>query len=258
MARKNFSTIHLVQPFTDYKLDKTKDNLDDLYIGIDDIVVSVTRNIAKKFRQKNTSDFEDLQQQVRLDIYGYLPRILESCIDAEQLVRILVAASVIRFRFAYMNFLKKTPVILPGNTDKLESWHSSSNGKRPIHANKDGFVPRFPVPIFMIFATSDDVFSNYTKVEPNQIYNIYINELKTRILTEVKLLNRFKPNEHLVVYYVDCYLRDVIPSREILKNIFKSNKIGFWSKYAEVLLRAILLKVLREDKVGFLSTCFHA
>ena len=256
MARKNFSTWHLTQPFKDYKLDRTKEHLDDLYVGIDDIVLSVTRNIAKKFRQKNTSDFEDLQQQVRFDLYRYLPRILENCIDEEQLVRIVVAASVIRFRFAYMNFLKKTPVIVSGAVERLEQGSKSFRGKGQLYS-PDAFVPRFPVPIFMIFAVSDDVFSNYTKVAPNQIYTVYINELKNRLLSEVKRLNRFKDNENLVMYYVDCYLRAVNPSREILKNIFKAGKNGFWAKYAEILLRAVLLKVIHEDKKGLLSTCFH-
>lgn len=248
MARDKFPVEKLLIPFQNYKLYKTKDSLDDLYCDIDNIIITVTRNISKKFRQKNFSDFEDLQQQVRLDIYRYLPRILESCIDAEQLIRIVVAASVIRFRFAYMNFLKKTPVMVEGGIIKL--------GGKPHRFDtqiKD-FIPRFPVPIFMVFATSDEVFSNYTKVDPNQIYNVYLNELKNRILNEVKKFNRFPDRQNLVLYYVDCYLRDISPSREILKNIFKANRNGFWAKYSEIVLRTTLLKVLREDKRGFLST----
>lgn len=255
MARDRFPVTHLATPFANYKLNKTKDELDALYSDIDNIVVSVTQNISKKFRQKNYSDFEDLQQQVRLDIYRYLPRILENCIDAEQLVRIIVAASVIRFRFAYMNFLKRTPVIVEGNVVKIggDTFGKYSGG---IKTSATPFVPRFPVPIFMIFAASDDIFSNYTKVNPSQVYSIYINEIKNRILAEVKKKNRFKSQENLVLYYIDCYLRDVSPSREILKNIFKANKNGFWAKYAEILLRAVLLKVLNEDKIGFLSQEF--
>ena len=248
MAYAKFPVAKLIQPFQNYKLNKEKDTLDDLYCDIDNIIISVTRNISKKFRQKNFSDFEDLQQQVRLDIYRYLPRILENCIDAEQLIRIVVAASVIRFRFAYMNFLKKTPVMVEGSVIKL--------GGKPhrFDTQVKDFIPRFPVPIFMVFASTDDIFSNYTKVNPNQIYNVYLNELKNRILAQVKIINRFPENENLVMYYIDCYLRDVVPSREILKNIFKSSKNGFWAKYAEIVLRTVLLKVLRDDKKGFLSS----
>lgn len=252
MARDRFPVELLVQPFNLYKLNKSKEDLDNLYNDIDNIILSVTRNISKKFRQKNLSDFEDLQQQVRLDIYRYLPRILENCVDAEQMVRILVAASVIRFRFAYMNFLKRTPVIVEGSMVKL--GNTKNNSKNQYDVEHKEFTPRFNVPIFMIFSPSDDIFSNYTKVSPTQIYSVYINELKNRILAEVKIINRFKNNENLVMYYIDCFLRDITPSREILKNIFKANKNGFWAKYAEILLRAVLLKVLNEDKVGFLSS----
>jgi hypothetical protein len=247
MAYAKFPVEKLIQPFQLYKLNKCKDTLDDLYCDIDHIIISVTRNISKKFRQKNFSDFEDLQQQVRLDIYRYLPRILENCIDAEQLIRIVVAASVIRFRFAYMNFLKKTPVMVEGGIIKL--------GGKPhrFDTQVKDFIPRFPVPIFMCFNMSDDVFSNYSKTNPDQIYRLYLVELKTRILAVVKEKNRFPDNENLVLYYIDCYLRDVVPSREILKNIFKANRNGFWAKYSEIVLRSTLLEVLRKDKIGFLN-----
>lgn len=234
--RKKFSTEHLNRPFEDFKLDKTKENLDALYEGLDKIILTVTNNIAKRFKTKNLSDFEDLQQTVRLDIYRYLPRILESAFDPEQLVRIVVAASVLRYRFAYMNFLKKTPVSVGVSSTNISSW-----------------VPKYNVPIFLVYESFSAEFEKQSSASPNQLYLVYLKNLKLHILEKVKKNNRFKDKENLVCYYVDCLLKDVSPSKDILKNIFKTNKNFFWLKYAEVVMRASLLQILREDKLNFIT-----
>jgi hypothetical protein len=234
--RKKFDTEYLGKAFEDFKLDQTKDNLDTLYEGLDKIVLTVTNNISKRFRAKNFSDFEDLQQTVRLDIYRYLPRILESAFDPEQLVRIVVAASVIRFRFAYMNFLKKTPVSVDVTTTNISSWQ-----------------PKYNVPVFLVYENWSAEFEKQSCANPNQLYLIYLKSLKVRILDKVKQNNRFKEQENLVCYYVDCLLKNISPSKDILKNIFKTNKNYFWTKYSEVLMRVSLMQVLKEDKLNFIT-----
>lgn len=232
--RKKFNTDHLKKVFDDFKIEKTKDSLDILYEQIDNIVVTVTNNISKRFKSKNYSDFEDLQQTVRLDIYRYLPRILETAVDPEQLVRIVVAASVIRFRFAYMNFLKKTPVSVDVTSTNISAWK-----------------PKYNVPVFLVYENWSAEFEKQSCINANQPSIVYLKDLKNRILSVAKSFNRFKEQENLVCYYVDCLLRNVSPSKDILKNIFKTNRNYFWLKYSEILLRASLMKVLNEDKINF-------
>jgi hypothetical protein len=135
-----------------------------------------------------------------------------------------------------MNFLKKTPVSVDVTTTNISSW-----------------TPKYNVPVFLVYENWSAEFEKQSCFNPNQVYLIYLKNLKTRILTVVKQNNRFKEQENLVCYYVDCLLKNVSPSKDILKNIFKTNKNYFWIKYSEVIMRASLMQVLKEDKLNFIT-----
>src|ERR1700686_3932759 len=93
--------------FNGYKKKPTSNNLNILYDELDYIILSVANGIGKAFRKSYPDDFEDILQQIRMEVFQTLSNVCNISIDGEQLQKILVKVIIYAFIDNYKKFKKE-------------------------------------------------------------------------------------------------------------------------------------------------------
>ena len=218
MKYLDFSKINYY--FSNYKKRNTSHNLSALYTELDPLVIDVTNNISKNFRNNHREDFEDLQQQTRLEVFNVLDKIVNISFTGEQLAKILVKVIIYSFIDSYKAYKKERYIKLHGMEETT-------------------YAPF--VPIQEVTGGQDAQSTTYKKAEiyinPGQEHSYYLNILRFNIEEKIKDTNRYKDKQDIILFCFDSLFnsRDISP--KIIQKIWNVKEAAFFLDYTEILLR---------------------
>lgn len=239
---RHFDTEEVEKVLFAYKNNPSEINLDLLYNSIDHIILKVTNKIASGFSKKFPSDFEDLQQNVRISIYKILPKLATISVSGNQVIAVVVKAVVWSFKSKYSQYKRKTPV-------KFD--YAEPNDWMPIHAV--GVEVQLELAMGGVEAEQPDENSGslindfmLPKVwkNPNQFETLYLKNLPDEILNKALHKNRYKDKESLVRFCLISLIEDRDASSILINKKWETSSPTFWTKYSLVLLKLAILETI--------------
>lgn len=249
MAIKRFETDDIERVLFKYKQNPSEENLDELYNKIDHIIVTITNRIASGFSHKYPDDFMDLQQNVRISIYRILPKLATISVSGNQVVAIIVKATVWSFKSRYAAYKRKTPVKgtfgvwQPDNDIPIEvqlemAIGGTELGETSHKTEEEGPSWAHCQNISKVFI-SPKVWTN-----SNQYETILLKTLPVQVLNKALQKNRFKDKEDLVRFCLVSLIEGRDASTMLISRKWDVNP-SFWTRYSSVLLKLSILEVIR-------------
>jgi hypothetical protein len=251
-TRKRFPTIQAEIALAEYKASPSEDTLDNLYNQIDPIVLEVTSRISFSFKHKHPDDFLDIQQNVRLSIYRILKRLADISVTGNQVISVVIKATVWSLKTHYRRYKKVTPVM-----------QSAAHGK---------WLPEFEIAIEVPISEIIPIFDMTERQEYNtpdywtgeskhprynsqyedvglwhnsgQFHYAFLRSLPDLVMKKVLELNRFKEEESLIRFCVMSFFDNRTPSTILIAQRWRVSDAFFWPRYAEVILKLAMLDVL--------------
>ena len=258
MKRHRFKTEKVELVLAEYKANPCEATLDELYNSIDPIILAVISRISSTFKRKRPDDFLDLQQNVRVSIYKILKKLADISATGNQVIAVVVKATVWSLKTHYRRYKRITPVTNVGDYYMGGSWK-----------------PDFDVPIEVPLSTVDPAFTHssfgpeestvdsmpFEGISTHYIFNVhthkiglwhnsnsyeytYLKALPALIIDTALELNRFPEKESLVRFCLMSYLDDRTPSTVLIGKRWEEKDPYFWPRYSQVLLRLAALRVL--------------
>lgn len=241
---EHFQTDEADKALAIYKNDSSEANLDNLYNSIDNVILTVTNKIASGFSKKHPSDFEDIQQNVRISIYKILPKLANISVSGNQVIAVVVKATVWSFKSRYAAYKRKTPIKF--SYSEPHSW-------MPEH--------EVPVEVQLEFVigmeqfdntTGENIFGTVEKffmvpkawVNSNQYEGMYLKSLPDEVFNKALSKNRYKEKEGLVKFCLLSLIEGRDASTILISQKWKETNATFWLKYSLVLLRLALLETV--------------
>jgi len=210
--------------FLNYKKRPTNHNLSNLYTELDPLVTDVTNNIAKKFRHTFPDDFADLQQQCRMDVFLVIDKICQISYSGEQLAKILVKVIIYSFIDNY-NKYKKTRMLDVSSPTSWTTYTDTSHGYYSVDINKVSGED---------INGGGNVHSRHEAGRHALVYTNasqdaghYINSLSSQIVGKIKLLNRYKDKEELVVFCFNSLFNSRNVSPKIIEKVWNVDNPNF-------------------------------
>ena len=245
---KHFDTEEVELVLVGYKSDPSEANLDLLYNSIDHIITKVTSKIASGFSKKNPDDFMDIQQNVRIAIYRILPKLATISVSGNQIIAIIVKASIWSFKSKYAQYKRNTPVKgvpgewwLPDNEVPVEIQLEAALGgfnSVEVDATDEGRKNNTYNPHALRTYLAPKTWINSSQYE-----TLYLKTLPAELLNKALDKNRYKKEVDLVRFCLLSLIenRDASP---ILINKKWNTKATFWNNYSEVLMRLAILDMV--------------
>lgn len=242
---KHFDTIEVEKVLLAYKGNPSEANLDLLYNSIDHIILKVTCKIASGFSKKFPADFEDLQQNVRISIYKILPKLASISVSGNQVIAVVVKATVWSFKSRYAQYKRKTPV-------KFD--YAEPNDWMPTH--EVGVEVQLELAMGGVEADLPDegtgsIVNDFMlpKVwkNSNQFETMYLKMLPEEILNKALVKNRYKDKSSLVRFCLLSLIEDRDASRLLISKKWDISSASFWLQYSTVLLKLAILETILED-----------
>ena len=245
MSKSKFDTTDVDKAFHIYKKSPSSYTLEALYNTLDPIITTVTERIAKRFRHNVPDDFLDIQQNVRCDIFRILEKLSYISHTGNQVLSIVVKASVWSFKTNYAKYKRKTPVTSDGISvgRNYSGWEPDNEVPIEVRvesalgcgmSSEEAYDPLDISPLILA-----KVWKN-----PSQYDTIYLKRLPDVILTKVLEANRFKDKEGIVKFCVSSFLEGRDPSVALISRRWNDSNSTFWPKYSKVLLKQTILTVL--------------
>lgn len=242
MACTRFPSDNIHIALVSYKQKNTEDSLCILYNSVENIINTVSKNIAKTFSRKNAEDFKDIQQEIRLQIYKILPRLSVLSVDGEQLIRILVSAVIFSFRSAYKKYKKATPVKVA--TGQAINHIFITNDWQPDENVLVEFsYEELTDPIFECNVPKKVVHYSFLKIDSQIESSIYIKQVFQQLLELVLLNNRYKHYESIIKFCLLSLLHNRQPSLLLLNTYTQTTKATFFINYTKYLIKLSLLQL---------------
>lgn len=220
--------------FSNYKKRPTSHNLNSLYTELDPLVVDVTNNISKNFRSRNPEDFEDLQQQTRMEVFNVLDKIVNISFTGEQLAKILVKVIIYSFIDSYKEYKKERYIKLHGME---ETTYAPFVPIQEVAGERDVKYADAP----MAYKKAE-IFIN-----PGQEHSYYLNILRFNIEEKIKERNRYKDKQDIILFCFDSLFnsRDISP--KIIQKIWNIKEASFFLDYTEILLKTAVYDELYSE-----------
>lgn len=250
MAIKRFETEQIERILFKYKQNPSEENLDELYNNIDHIIVTITNKIASGFSKKHPDDFMDIQQNVRISIYRILPKLATISVSGNQVVAVVVKATVWSFKSRYSAYKRKTPVQgtmfgtwLPDNEIPIEvqlemAIGGTELGESSRKTEEEGPSWTHTANISKVFI-SPRIWTN-----SNQFETVFLKTLPVQILNKALQKNRFKDKEDLVRFCLVSLIEGRDASTILISKKWDVNP-SFWTRYSNVLLKLSILEVIK-------------
>lgn len=241
---KRFETDKVDILLAQYKSQPSYDNLNLLYNELENIITQVTEKIASSFRYKHPDDFEDIQQNVRISIYKILERLANISISGNQVVSIVVQATVWSFKTHYRRYKKHTPI-------KLESEGS-------IHLHYESQSKIIEIPIDRLSILDSEAQGPFTEgrhswcgelhkelhLNSGQFAGTYLHDLPRLIMEEAVRNNRYPDKEDLVRFCLMSIVEGRSPSMSLIGKKWEESEPSYWPRYSLILLRVAMLHVI--------------
>jgi hypothetical protein len=248
MSIKRFDTAQIEPLLLAYKANPNEETLDALYNGIDHIIITVTNKIASGFSRKHPDDHMDLQQNVRIRIYKILPRLARISVSGNQVVAIVVKATVWAFKSRYAAYKRKTPVQgsygdwMPENDVPVEIQLELAMGGVLF----DDYPKDMPEENFnSIHSSVKQTAAPKIWINSNQYERVYLKTLPVQILNKALQKNRYKEREDLVRFCLVSLIEGRDASTILISKKWDESNAGWWTKYANVLLKLSILEVVK-------------
>lgn len=248
MSIKHFDT-KLIEPLLlAYKANPNEETLDVLYNGIDHIILTVTNKIASSFSRHHPDDFLDLQQNVRISIYRILPKLATISISGNQVVAVIVKATVWAFKSRYAQYKRKTPVQgsygdwMPDNEVPIEIQLEMAMGG----IVSDDYPKDMPEENFnSIHSSVKQIAAPRIWINSNQYESVYLKALPVQVLNKALQKNRFKSKESLVRFCLSSLIEGRTASLMLISKKWGENNPSWWIRYSNVLLKLAVLDVIK-------------
>lgn len=234
--KKRFKSEKIHKALMKYKSKSNEENLHSLYEELDFIINQVTKNIARSFSRKHPDAFEDIRQNIKIEIYNRLEKLARLSIDGENLVCILVSATCLIFNTYYRKWERDTPY------DSLVDASKASEEFHPISGMMEvGINDIDPTHI----DEEDQVYSKaIVWSKPIVEEKLKLQDFLRIVQVEAVALSNFE-NKELIEFCVNSLLSGRQPSLAIIQKLWKVEDPGFWPSYALVLIRLAILKAKR-------------
>lgn len=178
-------------------MEKTID-INELYEELDPLIVKSLNRLCYYYKNTHPEDFADLRQQVRIDMWKSLPKLLSIATDEQSLTRIIVNAISFSFKVNYKKVKKYNDV------EKL--------------------------------CLDNDLLLTINPSEKDELI-LSLAEYPARVWEETKKINRFKDREYDVVSYcVALLMTGRNPSKKLITVFFNINNAQFFINYSKVIL----------------------
>ena len=242
---EHFQTNEVDKVLLLYKGNPCEETLDALYNSIDHIVVTVTSKIATGFSRKFPDDFEDIQQNVRITIYKILPKLASISTTGNQVISIIVKASIWKFKSCYASYKKKTPVKFAyGDPNTWMPEHNvgvevqlelAMGGMESDHStgeNASGtIVNDFMVPKVW--------------VNSNQFETLYLKTLPDEVINRALAKNRYTDKVSLVRFCLLSLIEGRDASLMLISKKWDESNASWWNKYSTVLLKLAIIDIIK-------------
>jgi len=259
MKIKHFDTTQVDPLLAAYKANPNETSLDELYNAIDHIILTVTNKIASGFCKRHPDDFMDLQQNVRISIYRILPKLATISVSGNQVIAVVVKATVWAFKSKYSAYKRKTPVKgsfgdswVPDNEVpvevQLEMAIGGDYGRGAVnqrvydaedHTNPDSYRSHMDTGV-----STKHFFIPKIWINANQYETVYLKNLPTTILNKALSKNRYKNKETLIRFCLVSLIEGRDASTILISKRWGENNPSFWTKYSSVLLKLAILETI--------------
>lgn len=237
--RKKFETEFVDKALREYKESPTGENLELLYNSLDHVVTTITKHVASSFSKKHPDDFLDIQQNVRIKIFKILKRLAEISETGNQVISIVVKASVWAFRIAYRKYKKTTPVKGQGPSSE---W--SPEYEVPVEIPIDVLVhPSTKVAKDPNLTVSKE----YTWINSCQYEAYVLTSLPELVIDTAVSFSRFsgKEKDEIIRFCLTAVMEGRSPSIRFIAKRWNEPNPKFWVKYSKILFRLAMLSVIR-------------
>lgn len=173
-------------------------DINELYEDLDPLVVKSLDRLCYYYKNTHPEDFADLRQQVRVDMWKSLPKLLSIATDEQSLTRIIVNAISFSFKVNYKKVKKHNDI------EKL--------------------------------CLDNDILLTINPSEKDELV-MSLSEYPARVWEETKRINRFKDREGDVVSYcVALLMTGRLPSKKLISTFFNVSNAQFYINYSKVIL----------------------
>jgi hypothetical protein len=190
-----------------FMVNKQTASIEELYVILEPFFLDVVNNISRYYRSKYPEDHADIVQQVKIDVWKVLPKLLLLVDNSESLCRIAASASILSFKLNYRKHKKHDLIRLPviSYTTELEPF---------------------------VRVQADELVQSSSVLE-----EISIKDIPKKLYNQVLLMNRFKEDQHIIKFCLTRYLLGHDPSKKILRSVFKTDKGAFFKSYVKTMIR---------------------
>jgi hypothetical protein len=187
-------------------------DVDALYSSLDPLITKTTQRIAYYYRHKNPADFADIQQNVRIDMWKALPKLLTLATDEQSLTRLVVTAINYSFKVHYKG---------------VKKYHDCT----AVGLENETLMAVLP-------KDRDELLMD-------------LDTFPARVVASAQQMNRFKGNEGKAVEYcVQLLANGRSPSRKLVQSFYNVTNTVFFMSYATVLLKICVQKMINASSAG--------
>lgn len=242
--QRRFDTEEVDSVLAKYKKRPNSVTLAALYESVDPIVSGVTSRIARRFSKKHPDDFLDIQQNVRIAIFNILEKIANMSETGNQIISIIVSATVWSFKTNYRAFKRKTPVSGDSPTS-ISTWTPEYNVPIEVpYPSTNANNLSYTVTSLSTSTYQHTTLVNVFSTPPSQVEAIYLQHLPELIAKSAKAKNRYKDKQDVVDFCINTIMDGRSPSTSLIANKWDSEFYNFWPKYSKVLIKLSALEVL--------------
>jgi len=227
------------QTFQAYKASPSLEGLALLYLSLDPIILSVLQRTSKNFRHKHPDDFDDLVQSVKMDIYKILEKLANISETGNQILSIIVKASIWSFKTNYRVLKKQRGVSFEYMSEVIADRIAVQDHEE--YTNSGYYV--IPMPVDFDFS-----LLSLVSTPPNQYACSLLKRLPSDIVEQALYKNRYKDKAPVLKFCIECYLEGRSPSSMLIAKRWNISNASFWIRYSFVLLKLSILNVYKGIK----------
>lgn len=244
MARKLFDTKTIQKEFQLAKQDIN--SKEQLFNGCYYMITSVAENISKRFRKKYPDDFEDILQNIRLNIWNVIEKLVTISQDEEQFTKLLVSSVIFSFRVNYRKYKKSNPVSVFPSISENSSWEPdeevaieipifSDNNHSDEHSHEKDIVAR--VPLLYVSKIDSEL---HNKKLLSDLFDSIIYKVNTY------LVDFSEKEKSAFNYLVKEVLKDNVPSKFYLVELYDIPNYKQYINYTKYLIRRAITDLKKE------------
>jgi len=204
----------IANEFQAYKTSPTPELITTIYSTLDPLIVNVLSKIASSLKNKHHEDYQDIQQQVRLDVYTVLPKLMDISVVPAQVIAIVVKVTSWSFKTHYHRMKNKKPIFV---------YLTDLNSE----------------------LTESEIVDNKIFVNSNQFDYTYLNSLQSLIIDKVISLNKYKNKNELILFCINSFFEGRDPSTKLISKRWEESNPYFMKDYSLLLFKMAILSVVK-------------